>query len=63
MCEAEGMGLAPWGTLGGGKFKTEEQRQSQEGRKLGDASEADIAVSKLLEKKAKDKGTILTSVA
>jgi aryl-alcohol dehydrogenase-like predicted oxidoreductase len=22
MCEAEGMGLAPWGALGGGNFKT-----------------------------------------
>ena len=22
MCESEGMGLAPWGALGGGNFKT-----------------------------------------
>ena len=33
MCAAEGMGLCPWGALGGGKFKTDEQRKSQEGRK------------------------------
>jgi hypothetical protein len=25
MCKAEGMGLAPWGVLGGGAFKTEDE--------------------------------------
>ncbi|KAF4636291.1 hypothetical protein G7Y89_g1800 [Cudoniella acicularis] len=35
MVASEGMGLAPWGALGGGNFKTEEQRASQEGRKNG----------------------------
>jgi aryl-alcohol dehydrogenase-like predicted oxidoreductase len=28
MCEAEGMGIVPWGALGSGNYKTEEQRQS-----------------------------------
>jgi len=63
MCAAEGMGLAPWGALGGGHFKTEEQRKSQEGRKLGIASEAAIKISKVLEKIGNTKGVQLTSVA
>ncbi|CRK14514.1 hypothetical protein BN1723_017395, partial [Verticillium longisporum] len=49
MTKAEGMGLAPWGALGGGTFKTEEQRKSQEGRKT-EASEAQIKTSQALEK-------------
>ncbi|KAG8628143.1 hypothetical protein KVT40_004016 [Elsinoe batatas] len=63
MCEAEGMGLAPWSALGGGKFKTEEQRVAQEGRKMGEASEKELAIIKKLEEIAKKKGTIITSVA
>ena len=63
MCVAEGMALAPWGALGGGNFKTEEQRKSTEGRQMGGPSENDIAVSKVLEKKAKEKGTVMTSIA
>ena len=57
------MGLAPWGALGGGKFKSDEQRKSQEGRKMGDASENDIKVSKVLETIAKAKNVEITSVA
>lgn len=41
----------------------EEQRQSDEGRKMGGPREQDIAVSKVLEKKAKEKNTIITSIA
>ncbi|EON60945.1 hypothetical protein W97_00155 [Coniosporium apollinis CBS 100218] len=63
MARAEGMALAPWGALGGGKFKTEEQRNSGEGRNMGPASEKDIQISKALEKIANEKGTIITSVA
>ncbi|KAL9113132.1 MAG: hypothetical protein Q9227_002744 [Pyrenula ochraceoflavens] len=63
MCRAEGMGLAPWGALGGGNFKNEEQRKSDEGRKTRPASEAQITISKVLEKIAKEKGSIITSVA
>ncbi|KAI8961011.1 Aldo/keto reductase [Daldinia sp. FL1419] len=62
MCRAEGMGLAPWGALGGGKFKTEEQRKSDAGRK-GQATENDIKVSKVLEAVAKRKNTLITSIA
>ncbi|KAM5348020.1 hypothetical protein ACJ41O_007844 [Fusarium nematophilum] len=62
MCRAEGMGIAPWGALGGGKFKTEEQRRAQEGRKV-EASENEVKASKVLESIADRKGTIITSVA
>lgn len=63
MCEAEGMGIAPWQALGGGNYKTEEQRQSGEGRNLGVVPETDIVVSRVLESIAKEKDTLITSVA
>lgn len=63
MCQAEGMGLAPWGALGGGNFKTEEQRKKEEGRNFGPPSENQLKVSKALEAVAKRKGTEITSVA
>lgn len=65
MCIEEGMGLCPWGALGGGQFKTEEQRNSNEGRKMPgfEANERDIKVSKILEKIAKKYDTQITSVA
>ena len=44
MCRDEGMALAPWGSLGGGKFKTKEQQSSAEGRKT-EESEAEVKVS------------------
>lgn len=58
------MGLAPWGALGGGNFKTEEQLKEQEGRKMGGGpSETEKAVTKVLEKIAKQKNTLITSIA
>jgi aryl-alcohol dehydrogenase-like predicted oxidoreductase len=63
MCRDEGMGIAPWGALGGGKFKTEEQRnKANEGRQV-EASETDIKVSRALEAVAKRKNTAITSIA
>lgn len=62
MVQAEGMGLAPWGVLGGGMFKSEEEFKTQEGRQMGGPSETDKKVSKVLESIAKKKGTIMTSV-
>ncbi|KAI1113829.1 aldo/keto reductase [Nemania sp. NC0429] len=62
MAKAEGMGLAPWGALGSGRFKTEEQWKKNEGRSTK-PSETDIKVSKALEAVAKRKNTIITSVA
>ncbi len=64
MCRAEGMALCPWGTLGSGRFKTEAQRQSQEGRQVSMTGKEDrmVAVSKALESVANRKETQLTSV-
>jgi len=62
MARDEGMALAPWGSLGGGMFKTEEQRRAHEGRAV-QPSEKHIKVSKALEAVAKRKGTVITSVA
>ena len=46
MCDLEGMAIAPWGALGGGNFKTEEQRK-EPGRNFPGftPSESDIKVS------------------
>jgi aryl-alcohol dehydrogenase-like predicted oxidoreductase len=69
MCINEGLGIAPWGALGGGNFKTDAQRQSAEGRNLEKMGrrvpESAIKVSKVLEKIAAQKGIEgqLTSVA
>ncbi|CAG9992136.1 unnamed protein product [Clonostachys byssicola] len=64
MCREEGMGIVPWGVLGGGAFKTEEQRQkaASGGRKV-EPTENDIKVSHALEYVAVRKNTIITNVA
>lgn len=62
MCKAEGMGIAPWGSLGGGNFKSEETRRLNEGRK-SEASDADIKISLALEAIAHRKNTAITSIA
>ncbi|KYK59208.1 aldo/keto reductase [Drechmeria coniospora] len=62
MCKSEGMGICPWGALGGGKFKTEQQRQSKEGRQT-DYAETDIKASAALEAIARRKNTAITSIA
>ena len=62
MAREEGMALAPWGSLGGGNFKTEEQRKKQDGRQVP-ASEDQIKMSRVLETVAKRKNTIITSIA
>lgn len=56
------MGIAPWGALGGGAFKTEEQRKLQEGRKV-QPNEGDVKISQVLEAVAKRKDSALTSIA
>lgn len=63
MCHSEGMALAPWGALGGGNFKTAEQRKSSEGRKARVVPKNAVQVSEALEKVAKRKNTIITSIA
>lgn len=57
------MGLTPWGALGGGNFKTEEQLQSEDRRKFAPQSERQEKLSAVLESIATKKGTKLTSVA
>jgi aryl-alcohol dehydrogenase-like predicted oxidoreductase len=63
MCQSEGMGLAPWAALGGGNFKSEEAWKAQEGRKTGGPNENERKVSAALEKIAKSKDSLITSVA
>jgi hypothetical protein len=59
MCKAEGMGIAPWNALGGGRFKT---KQAQGGREVN-VTEDDIKISQTLERIAVRLNTALTSVA
>ncbi|KAK3633695.1 hypothetical protein LTR56_014075 [Elasticomyces elasticus] len=66
MCEAEGMGLAPWGALGRGMFKTAEQynAEDRDGRKMGKQDPKYERIAAKLETLAKKKeDTLITSVA
>jgi aryl-alcohol dehydrogenase-like predicted oxidoreductase len=64
MCVAEGMGLIPWGSLGMGQFKSEEQRKAPGGRAaFFPLTDAVIKVSGALEGVAKRKETEITSIA
>ena len=66
MCEQEGMALCPWGALGRGNFKSAagfEEAGNNEGRKMGPPSEDVKKVSRVLEKLAGKKNTLITSVA
>ena len=63
MCLDEGMGMAPWRVVGGGGYKTDEERKSNEGRKMYQPDDADSKVSKVLEGIANKRGTLITSVA
>lgn len=64
MCIDEGMALAPWGALGSGYFKPKEQWGKDGGRTFPAVMTGkEEQVSSLLEKIAKEKNTIITSVA
>ena len=70
VCREDGMGLAPWGALGGGAFKTQAQREAMEkegekGRSVNprNTGENTAKVSAALERIAERKKTALTSVA
>lgn len=68
MARAEGMALAPWGALGSGYFKTAAAREKAEhehdGRKMAlYDSPAHVAVSKVLERIAAEKGAQLPEIA
>lgn len=65
MCRDQGMGIAPWGPLGGGKFKTAEARKAAQGdssNRGAQLSETDVKISDALEKVAKKKGGTLHAV-
>jgi len=70
MIKSEGMAIAPWGSLGGGKFKTEEQineykEKGEETRKflMGGIDEKTRNITKVLDKLAKAKGVSITGIA
>ncbi len=66
MCAHEGMAIAPWGVLGGGRFKTQEaaEAESKEGRiRVYPDNEHDMKIVEVLRKIAKMLKTLPTSVA
>jgi len=70
MCKVEGMGFAPWGVLGGGMFKTDEEiKKLQESGEKGrtpfgpNGFEKTRPIVKVLEKLAKEKNTSVTGIA
>ena len=68
MCRANGMGLAIWGALGGGNFKTKAEiekakAEGDQGRTLGGATPAQALVLPVLEKISNDTGYNMTGVA
>lgn len=66
MCADQGMGLCPWGVLGGGYFKppSNKTQDGEQGRNLpGVAAKNAALVTETLEKVAKRKGTLITSIA
>jgi hypothetical protein len=69
MCKAEGMALAPWGSLGGGYFKTDAERAEVKetkhaGRNIPVMDTSNHAkVGKVLEEIGRIKGVPMTSVA
>ncbi|KAF2493322.1 Aldo/keto reductase, partial [Lophium mytilinum] len=62
MCLAEGMGIAPWGALGGGSFRLPGV-VNEGGRKLPGMQTHAESVAVVLDKVAKRKGSVITSVA
>ena len=65
MCEAERMGIAPWGALGRGMLKTAEEYNApdRDGRKTGPQQERYRVIAEKIESLAKSKNTAITSIA
>ncbi|KAI4115073.1 MAG: hypothetical protein LQ341_007749, partial [Variospora aurantia] len=64
MCADQGMGIAPWGALGGGYFKPRAQVHQDGGRQMPDMAAKNAAlVAETLERVAERKQTAMTSVA
>ena len=64
MCQDQGLAIAPFASLGQGRFRSEEQRQAEySGSGRGAAqTEADIKISDALEVIAKRRGTTLHAI-
>lgn len=65
MCKAENMGISPWGVMGGGRLKSEDQRQQESlaGRSAAPPTEKEIKISNALDAIARRKNSSITSVA
>lgn len=64
MCRDQGMGIAPWGCLGGGYFKPESARDGPtEGRTMNVKTGREGAVAEVLERVSTRLGAPMTSVA
>lgn len=66
MCRKEGMGIAPWGVIGQGKFMSKKQleEKNQSGEQTrSEITEKDTKISEALEKIAEEKDVSVTSVA
>ncbi|KAI8631655.1 norsolorinic acid reductase [Xylariaceae sp. FL1651] len=62
MCKSEGMGIVPFGVMGQGRFKTDDQRKEDSGRSIKPRS-SDEKVSQVLGAIAGRKSVALMSVA
>ncbi|KAF2165109.1 hypothetical protein M409DRAFT_67395 [Zasmidium cellare ATCC 36951] len=65
MCEAEGMGIAPWGAIGRGQLKSKEEFDdpNRDGRKAAPQGEKYARLAGKLDELAKKKKTAVTSIA
>ncbi|KAK4631856.1 Norsolorinic acid reductase A [Fulvia fulva] len=65
MVEAEGMALAPWGSLGRGQLKPADEYNdpNRDGRKMGPQNEKYARIANKLDEIAKTKNTRITSIA
>ncbi|KAK5155431.1 hypothetical protein LTS14_005692 [Recurvomyces mirabilis] len=65
MCEAENMGIAPWGALGRGMLKssTEYNAEDRDGRKMGPQNPKYERMAVKLQELADKKNTLVTSIA
>lgn len=66
MVRSEGMGLVPWGAIGGGMLKKPEEYgdPNHDGRKMaGKQPDKYVRISKKLDEIAQRKGSIITSIA
>ena len=63
MCRAEGMALAPWGVMGSGNLKTEEQWNDPNKRMSAQPNDVNRKVNKVLESIGKRRETEMSSIA